>query len=187
MLPVTTIRNARHALDEGHIATVKRRALPGVFVVDRHLRVVHFNDDPSERRRACRAGITTQSLPAAMREALEEMKVQTADDLPHVWVVPDAALIVRTIPLHSFDGTEPLTTLIVERFSPRNYVRTLSARYGLSARENDVLQLLLRGATNDDIAASLQIAPSTAIFHVKRLMAKTAARNRTELVARATE
>ena len=186
-MSVATIRNARRGIEQEQLAAVKSRGLPAVFIVDHELRVVHFHDDPIERRRNCRATVGSRSLPASLLATLRELKVRKAEDLPRLWTVADASLIVRTIPLHSFEDHTGLTTLIVERFKPRNYVNALATRYELSARETEVLQLLLRGATNEKIGSSLQIAPSTAIFHVKRLMAKTGARNRTELVARATE
>jgi LuxR family transcriptional regulator, maltose regulon positive regulatory protein len=57
----------------------------------------------------------------------------------------------------------------------------------LSAREMEVLAELSTGASNRDIAARLVITPNTAKRHVKHILAKLAATNRTQAVTRARE
>jgi DNA-binding NarL/FixJ family response regulator len=54
----------------------------------------------------------------------------------------------------------------------------------LSRRELEVLALIAEGATNAQIAERLVIAPSTVESHVKRILRKLGARNRTEAAAR---
>jgi DNA-binding NarL/FixJ family response regulator len=54
----------------------------------------------------------------------------------------------------------------------------------LSRRELEVLALIAEGATNAEIAERLVIAPSTVESHVKRILRKLGARNRTEAAAR---
>lgn len=53
---------------------------------------------------------------------------------------------------------------------------------GLSTRELDVLRLIARGSTNAEIAATLFVSISTIKKHLGSLLAKTAARDRIELV-----
>jgi DNA-binding CsgD family transcriptional regulator len=50
----------------------------------------------------------------------------------------------------------------------------------LSAREREVLALLIEGAPNKEIARALGIAPRTAKFHVAAVLHKLGARNRVE-------
>lgn len=57
----------------------------------------------------------------------------------------------------------------------------------LSAREMEVLELLAAGASNQEIADRLVIAPNTAKRHVKHILAKLAVNNRTQAAARARE
>ena len=57
----------------------------------------------------------------------------------------------------------------------------------LTARENDVLQLLARGLTNRAIGQELGISQHTAKFHVNAIMGKLDAQSRTEAVVRATQ
>ncbi len=55
----------------------------------------------------------------------------------------------------------------------------------VSSREMDVLECLTRGLTNDDIAKALNISLETVKSHVKSLLVKLDAADRTEAVARA--
>ena len=54
----------------------------------------------------------------------------------------------------------------------------------LSERELEVLRLVASGASNQDIAARLSIALTTAKKHVSNILRKLRAGNRTEVVAR---
>jgi DNA-binding CsgD family transcriptional regulator len=55
--------------------------------------------------------------------------------------------------------------------------------YGLTAREQQVTQLVLRGATTAQIASRLAISPHTVSDHLKAIFDKTDARTRGELSA----
>lgn len=59
-----------------------------------------------------------------------------------------------------------------------------SARYELSAREREVLRLLLEEQSNAEIAAELFVSESTVKFHVRNLLKKTDCKNRLELRAK---
>lgn len=52
----------------------------------------------------------------------------------------------------------------------------------LTEREREVLALVGRGLTNDEIGARLHLSPLTAKTHVSRIMTKLAARDRVQLV-----
>jgi len=54
---------------------------------------------------------------------------------------------------------------------------------GVTSRELDVLRLLALGLTNAEIGARLHLSPRTVETHVSRLLTRTGARSRTELVA----
>lgn len=54
---------------------------------------------------------------------------------------------------------------------------------GLSSREREILTLMVRGLSNPDIAAQLDIGRSTVKFHVSNILAKLGATTRTEAVA----
>ena len=52
----------------------------------------------------------------------------------------------------------------------------------LSARESEVLTLVLSGKDNQNIASSLQLSPSTVKVHIHNILKKTDCANRTELL-----
>ncbi len=57
-----------------------------------------------------------------------------------------------------------------------------SADYGLTPRENEILQYLATGASNRDIAAALFISQNTVKNHVRAVLDKLHAASRTEAV-----
>jgi len=59
---------------------------------------------------------------------------------------------------------------------------TLNASEDLTAREQQVLELLAHGLANKEIAGRLTISERTVKFHVSAILAKLAAGNRTEAV-----
>ena len=65
--------------------------------------------------------------------------------------------------------------------------RASSHPFGLSAREMEVLRLLALGKSNHEIADSLTITTNTVANHVKSILNKTGASNRTEAAARAVQ
>lgn len=60
---------------------------------------------------------------------------------------------------------------------------SLIDQYGLTAREKEVLTLVLKRNTNSEIADRLFISESTVKFHVKHILQKTHCANRKELLA----
>ena len=56
-------------------------------------------------------------------------------------------------------------------------------RDDLTAREQEVLQLVAEGATNKEIAASLHLSEHTVNFHMKNILSKLHLRNRAQAVA----
>ncbi|MFJ6652651.1 response regulator [Microbacterium sp. NPDC091313] len=58
----------------------------------------------------------------------------------------------------------------------------LSRLSALTEREREVLRLVARGLTNEEIAAALFLSPLTAKTHVSRIMQKAHARDRVQLV-----
>ena len=77
--------------------------------------------------------------------------------------------------------------LSTSRWGPR-FRREVSSdprNGGLSKRERDVVRLVALGSTGPEIAEELMIAHDTVRTHVRNAMAKTGARSRAHLVAKA--
>ena len=72
-----------------------------------------------------------------------------------------------------FAGDTPLPRLVAERLTER------SQREQLTERERDVLESLIKGRSNKEIASSLFISEDTVKSHLKTLFAKLRVRDRT--------
>jgi DNA-binding CsgD family transcriptional regulator len=74
--------------------------------------------------------------------------------------------------------------VFIQRAHPTLVAPLLLKAFGLTAREQDVAQLLLRGATTAQAAQRLEISPYTVSDHVKAIFEKTGCRTRGELSAK---
>ena len=57
----------------------------------------------------------------------------------------------------------------------------LSRRGNLTARERETVELLLRGYSNEEIAAALSISGHTVKYHVRNILRKLSLATRTDL------
>lgn len=60
----------------------------------------------------------------------------------------------------------------------------IRSRYGLSARESQVAELVLHGYRNSDIALALHVAPATVKKHLTKIFDKVGVDSRTQLLTR---
>lgn len=74
--------------------------------------------------------------------------------------------------------------VIVEEVSGASMTPVIGQAYGLTAREAQVMQLLLQGRSTREIAAALSISPYTVQEHCKAIFDKVGVRSRRELVGR---
>jgi DNA-binding CsgD family transcriptional regulator len=74
--------------------------------------------------------------------------------------------------------------VIVEPGHPARIAPLLMFAYGLTAREQDVTRLVLRGDSTAQIAEHLVVSPHTVQEHLKSIFEKTAVRSRRELVGK---
>ena len=103
----------------------------------------------------------------------------------------DIVRAVRTIHLGESLLSSAATRALIERFvqqhTPGDAVWEEAALARLTVREREVLLLVARGLTNQEIAVELVISPHTAKTHVNRIMTKVGARDRAHLVILAYE
>jgi len=101
--------------------------------------------------------------------------------------VPLARLLARVAPRTNASPTY-IQTILAAMTPPHDGVhagRQQNLLDPLSGRELEVLRMLATGASNQAIAAQLVIAPTTVKRHVKHILAKLAAANRTQAVTQA--
>jgi DNA-binding NarL/FixJ family response regulator len=81
-----------------------------------------------------------------------------------------------------------VTRRVVDAFATRPTMPTTPDRLeALTDRERDVLELVGRGLSNEEIADRLHMSPLTAKTHVSRILSKLGARDRAQLVVAAYE
>jgi len=80
-------------------------------------------------------------------------------------------------------ASDPVEGLLRERDAPRS-TTSHDGGQSLTARETDVLHALAAGKTNAQIALSLFVSEGTVKSHVKQVLRKLGAANRTDAVAR---
>ena len=86
----------------------------------------------------------------------------------------------------AFRGKERWTVVTVEPASAFEARRHILAVWGLTRRETQVAEMVLRGLSTRRIAADLFISPHTVQQHLKSIFEKSGVRNRRELIGRAT-
>jgi DNA-binding NarL/FixJ family response regulator len=96
--------------------------------------------------------------------------------------VTDNDFVLRLIPLTG--GDIPIVGIQIETYRRHTSYADAAKTYRITKREMEILQLVLTGASNAQIAQALYIAPSTVADHVKSLMKKTKTTKRTALMSK---
>jgi DNA-binding CsgD family transcriptional regulator len=123
------------------------------------------------------------AIAAATRNAIAEAGHTTPATLPSApvrtpagtWLVLHGGLLGG--------GASGGVAVFIQRAHPTLVAPLLLKAYGLTAREQEVTQLMLRGATTVQAANRLEISPHTVTDHIKSIFDKTGARTRGELSA----
>ena len=103
-----------------------------------------------------------------------------SDDPLMLMTITSAVLVVGVVfyVLHYQKLFSPVPQSVKTR---DDILTSIRIKYELSSREIDVLNLLVDGATNAEIADQLFISENTVRFHVSNLLKKTECKNRKEL------
>jgi DNA-binding CsgD family transcriptional regulator len=127
--------------------------------------------------------------PAIHAIASATRRAIAADDNTREAVLPSAAVKTPAgtwLVLHGGllgDLRSGDITVFIQRAHPTLVAPLLLKAYGLTPREQEVTQLMLRGATTIQAAQRLAISPHTVTDHIKAIFEKTGARTRGELSA----
>lgn len=82
------------------------------------------------------------------------------------------------------DAAADEVTVVATPASPAEVMPLYLAAYGLTAREQEVALLLVRGSDTRDVARLLAMTPYTVQDHLKSVFTKTGVGSRQELIAR---
>ena len=93
-------------------------------------------------------------------------------------------LVIHAAPLRERDGGDDAVAVVVEPAHSEEIAPIIVEAYALTPREQEVTQLIARGATTAEIAASLYLSPHTVRDYVKTVFDKVRVSTRGELVAK---
>ncbi|MFD7639205.1 LuxR C-terminal-related transcriptional regulator [Kitasatospora sp. NPDC059795] len=165
---------------------------PAVFLLDRHNRPRALSGPAEELlSRLADPSPTSLRVPTAIAMAAEHAR-RAAHGLPspHVpvrirthdghWYLLHAAALRDMLPA---DPAADEVTVVATPASPAHIVPLHLAAYGLTAREQEVALLLIRGADTREVAQRLAMTPYTVQDHLKSVFTKTGVGRRQELTA----
>jgi DNA-binding NarL/FixJ family response regulator len=125
-------------------------------------------------------------LPTLIEEAVRQLTKAVAEGTQAgAASVPVPGLLLYTSVLSGPSGS--CVAVSLQRLRMRDAVTSAAARYDLTVRECNVLDLILHGYETREIAQRLNIAESTVGEYVKHLHIKMRAKHRSEMLARVFE
>ncbi len=175
--------------DEEHreherVAEIKddRDERSALYVLDEDYRIsLAWTAVPEE---AAAVVVPATRLPERIEASVRELtRGWTSDPATRTTGVarPTAFLIVLTQPLAGPAGVA--IGVVLQLFKRRHSLAAAAAQFAMSPREAQVLALVLDGAQIPEIGERLFIASSTVQDHIKSLLHKTGAKNRSHMIA----
>lgn len=156
------------------LAIARRRKAAHFFIVDGDAQVLFRSaavaDDAVE---------LPPNVTAAARRLIDGM-AESGDRSAVSSIPPDQ--LVRVLELTGSDGRKRYA-VFVERFAVRNSLQSAVLRFKLTAREEDVLDGLLRAESSQEIAARLFVSVNTVHEHIRKIGRKMGTTKRGEMVA----
>lgn len=175
---------------------VRKRSIPGVFIFNREMQMLHSNScagamvGPPDGAQFLDAA---HPLMEAIFRLVERMGGEPKNPLERrrqgslLLETPEGVLSVRAFHLKPSQRQQhdQLIAVLVEKVIEKRTVNLDKAGddYALSPREVEVVGYICAGFANREIAARMFIAQYTVKDHIKKIMKKTGAKTRGEIVA----
>ena len=93
-------------------------------------------------------------------------------------------LTLQAVLTEATPGSSSQKMIIIEPAGPKQIAWLKTAAYGLSSREREIVDLVLRGASRKQIAATLYISEYTVQDHLSNIFDKVGVRGREALIKR---
>ncbi|MCW2748744.1 MAG: regulatory protein LuxR [Nocardioidaceae bacterium] len=183
-------RGFRAGLVNGLVSSGELAQGPAVVVIDAHGDVVQASAGAAAQVSDLGGGALGESpLPLAMRTLVGEARSFAAGRRS---AVPSARLRTRSgrwvlahaSPLLSRHGGPLDIVVTIEDARPPEIVPLIVSAFGLTPREQEVVQLVLQGVATAEIARTLFLSAYTVQDHLKSIFEKSGVRSRRELTAR---
>ena len=121
-------------------------------------------------------------LPFVLLAVTERVRSSRAEATARVRGEAGEWIQVHASPMSG--GPAGRVAIIVQAATSPEIAPLISATYGFTGRERELIELVLRGHGTGEIAAELFISPHTVQGHLKSIFAKAGVRSRRELVGR---
>jgi DNA-binding CsgD family transcriptional regulator len=160
-------------------------AAPEMLVLDTDLNIFFTWSDGKNRRAAMAPAVTGNRLPPILEDVVRDLTSTWTSDAAtqHGGVAaPLPFLLVRTQPLQGPTGL--FIGVLLDRVRKQRPDLRAAERYAFSPREIQTLALLLDGKALSDICDLMHITSSTVQDHIKSLVSKTGAPNRSAMIAK---
>lgn len=156
--------------------------IPVVLVVDDDDRVTGMSA-AAERLVDDLGGWDHGALPAGVLAVAASARARDSWATAHVRGLSGAWVTVQGLPLTGTAGQRSVVLTVAAATGATVGAMTIAAR-GLTLREQDVVGLVLQGASTKAIAAALHLSPHTVQDHLKAVFTKLGVSSRRDLVAR---
>ena len=179
----------REALLREAAASQPDRA-PGVIILDEDGSVCSVTDQarfwleqfPRDRGTGLQLPVAVHAV--ARRAVAQVRPGQAVPAYASVRLISGKWLTVHAAPLHTNSPNPATVAVTLALATPAELEPLRLALHGLTPREHEVAQLLVRGASNEEIARALWISRYTVKDHVKAVYAKLRVGGRAELTAK---
>jgi DNA-binding CsgD family transcriptional regulator len=130
--------------------------------------------------------IAVWAVVGALRRVLGPETERAPSDIPclHVRGRSGRWLTLQASLAETRDGNPSETVVVIAPASPGEVMLLSTTAYGLSAREKEVVKLVLRGCSTKQISRSLYISESTIQGHLSHIFEKVGVKSRRELLKR---
>jgi DNA-binding CsgD family transcriptional regulator len=184
----TVAEGLRASLVASVAAGVEPAQGPAVLVVGTHDEVVRVSG-AAEQRLAELDGDPWGELPMALVSIVHAARgflngTYGAAPRARVRTPSGQWLVVHASPLAGRDGGADEVVVTLEEARPPEVVPLVVAALGLTTREREVVQLVLTGASTQEIAARLHLSPYTVQDHLKAVFSKAGVNSRRELTSK---
>lgn len=168
-------------------SAVMRRSRPMLFILDESYTIilgqVASNDD--DARVTGTPARFVERLPPVIEDCVRAMTTDWSKDLTLPVDATDMPLPFLSVRVHSTHSADRhYLAVTIERMRRRNVLLRAAKRFLITPREREVVAYLLDGMRIEEIADRLSISVSTVNDHVKKLLERTGASNRSQMLAR---
>jgi DNA-binding CsgD family transcriptional regulator len=154
-----------------------------VLIFDQHGEVVSATPGAEQRIEELGGDLWSQ-LPYSVAAVVAAARAQNVVPRGRLRTAAGEWLELHAAPIRGRDGLTGQIAVTIDAAGPPKVIPLIVAAFGLTSREQDVIQQVLRGDSTNEIAAALHLSPYTVQDHLKLIFEKVGVSSRRELSSR---